>query len=68
MQLRYCNISKKCWISLSNMVFKFNNNYISETWTPTGENLDLEIRRPNEDLATNTDQFSKFDRSLDWRF
>ena len=31
------------------------NLLYSETWTPTGENLDLEIRRPNEDLATNTD-------------
>ncbi|CAD8181028.1 unnamed protein product [Paramecium octaurelia] len=39
-----------------------------ETWTPTGENLDLEIRKPNEDLATNTDSLSKFDRTLDWRF
>lgn len=24
---------------------------ISETWTPTGENVDVEIRKPNEDLA-----------------
>lgn len=41
---------------------------ISETWTPTGENVDVEIRKPNEDLAIITDPYSKFDRSLDWRF
>lgn len=41
---------------------------ISETWTPTGENIDVLLRKQNDDLATNLDPYSRFDRSLDWRF
>lgn len=38
----------------------------SETWTPMGENAEISLAVPNEDLKTA--QIKRMERILDWRF
>ncbi|KAM3132457.1 hypothetical protein pb186bvf_015416 [Paramecium bursaria] len=40
---------------------------ICETWTPTGENIDVQGRH-NGEMLEKIDKQARFDRSLDWRY